>query len=245
MSAYDQLREPLQAALQCARRIADIGPPVILHSHTHFVEEIRISRRDLPYLNRRALAAFPGDVRLADDLHHELACVEQDTFDFVDWIFKIHEKMNGPLITVRDATEGISHGKRFQEEYPQRQRRVYAACDRAQDVATRICGETDRLLEASPKIASIPIPTAATSPQQDRGQPDKKTDTKKKRAPRVPKNIDRLTALKKKIAKDAKRGMTQLESALEFTNGDETKAQSMLRALRRHRGFLGLGSADI
>jgi hypothetical protein len=62
----------------------------------------------------------------------------------------------------------------------------------------------------------------------------------KKKRKRPPANIGRLLALKKAIEKGAKKGLSQRESALEFTDGDERKADTLLRSFRRHRENPGL-----
>jgi hypothetical protein len=67
---------------------------------------------------------------------------------------------------------------------------------------------------------------------------DSSPDTQKKARKagrRGPRKSTEFFRFKVAIEKGVKRGLSMSAAALEFTNGDETKAQSLLRKLRRHK----------
>jgi hypothetical protein len=64
------------------------------------------------------------------------------------------------------------------------------------------------------------------------GQADNKADNKAKKPHSIPENSDVLR-LAKKIKRDREKGMFLIDSAREFCEDDEAKAQSLLRQLRR------------
>jgi hypothetical protein len=66
-------------------------------------------------------------------------------------------------------------------------------------------------------------------------QTDTKPDTGRKRKKRPLKNLQALVGLKKAITRGEKQRQTMTESALEYTDGDERRAQTLLRSLRRNR----------
>jgi hypothetical protein len=76
---------------------------------------------------------------------------------------------------------------------------------------------------------------AVIDTEETSGQKDKKPDTVGKRKNRPLMNLKELVDLKKAMARGETRGQTMEESAVEFTNGDEQKAQALLRSLRRNR----------
>lgn len=63
---------------------------------------------------------------------------------------------------------------------------------------------------------------------------DSKTDKQRKRVTFVPKNLD-VAKLAQKINRELPKGGTMVDIARDFTNGDEKKAQSLLRQLRGKR----------
>jgi hypothetical protein len=75
-------------------------------------------------------------------------------------------------------------------------------------------------------------PGTTNEPPPEGGQADNKTDNKPKKSHPVPENPDVLK-LAKKIKKDRQNGISQIDSAREFCEGTETKAESLLRQLRR------------
>ncbi len=68
--------------------------------------------------------------------------------------------------------------------------------------------------------------------------PDSKTDKKEKSRAVVPRNPD-VARLAKKIKREWKDGETKIGIALDFTEGDRTKATSLLRSLDRFPQLLG------
>lgn len=66
---------------------------------------------------------------------------------------------------------------------------------------------------------------------------DSKTDSGESAAVRVPDNPDVLR-LAKKIRSERKSGATMKDIAMDFTDGDEAKAKSLLRQVRRYRSLL-------
>ena len=63
------------------------------------------------------------------------------------------------------------------------------------------------------------------------GQADTKADTRENTMPDSVNVLDLCRLLKKELPK----GRTRIEIARQFTNGDETKAQNLLRQTRRYR----------
>ena len=86
---------------------------------------------------------------------------------------------------------------------------------------------------------TVPKETAPSGPKED-SQADTRTDTKKKKKLRGPRDIGEFVALKKAIKRGERQGQSMRESAVEFTNGIEAKADSLLRKLRRHKDHPGL-----
>ncbi len=83
--------------------------------------------------------------------------------------------------------------------------------------------------------ATLPLgPNHSCEPQRTT---DKETDNSISANRRLPENPDVLR-LFHKIKKDSKHGATMKEIALEFTEGDDSKAESLLRQLRRFRQLL-------
>jgi hypothetical protein len=66
------------------------------------------------------------------------------------------------------------------------------------------------------------------------GQTDNSADTKPKKTAFVPRDRDVLR-LAKKTEDEKGKGRTQIDIAIEFTGGDENRAKSLLRAVRRFR----------
>jgi hypothetical protein len=81
---------------------------------------------------------------------------------------------------------------------------------------------------------------AVIDAEEINGQTDIRPDVKKDKKKRPLKNLKDLLRLKKAIDRGKKPGQTMTECALEFTDGDDRKAQSLLRSLRRNRNRLGL-----
>ena len=69
-------------------------------------------------------------------------------------------------------------------------------------------------------------------PPREGGQADNQADNKTKKSQPIPENPDVLR-LAKKIKKDRPKGISQLDSAREFCEGNERKAESLLRQVRR------------
>ena len=68
------------------------------------------------------------------------------------------------------------------------------------------------------------------------GQADSKADKKPKKSHPVPVNPD-ILKLAKKIKKDREKGISLIDSAREFCEGNERRAQSLLRQVRRYPGL--------
>jgi hypothetical protein len=66
---------------------------------------------------------------------------------------------------------------------------------------------------------------------------DSQADTPKKNSRPVPEN-QKVLQLAKKIKRDSQRGTSKIDSAREFCDGDERKAKSLLRQLRRYPDLL-------
>jgi hypothetical protein len=69
----------------------------------------------------------------------------------------------------------------------------------------------------------------------------KQTDTERtSQVVRTPGNLKQLIDLKRAISRGARRGLSKRESAVEFTNGNVRRADSLLRSLRRNRSHPAL-----
>jgi hypothetical protein len=66
MLAFDELKQPLDRALDCARGIGERC--IALLNRNDCRDEIRDLRRDLPFRNKQALAAFSGNDPLKAEL---------------------------------------------------------------------------------------------------------------------------------------------------------------------------------
>jgi hypothetical protein len=69
------------------------------------------------------------------------------------------------------------------------------------------------------------------------GQADSKTDNRQKKTHPIPENKEVLK-LVKKIKRDQEKGMSRIDSAREFCENDERKAESLLRQVRRYSHLL-------
>ncbi len=67
---------------------------------------------------------------------------------------------------------------------------------------------------------------------------DKSADTSNKKKLVVPRNVEVLK-LAIEIKAEKSKGRSKEDVAIEFTNGDQTKAESLLRSLRRYPDLLG------
>ena len=88
-------------------------------------------------------------------------------------------------------------------------------------------------------LPEVPQPPAGELSDAERTA-DSKTDKKRKVKAITPENPD-VAKLAKKIKKELPKGGTMIDVARDFANGNETKAQSLLRQLRsdRYRNLLG------
>jgi hypothetical protein len=95
-----------------------------------------------------------------------------------------------------------------------------------EDDVPDLLGEVATALQAGP----------ATDPKADR-RADSKTDARKESGPTTPANPD-VAKLAKRIRDNPDSQRTKIDIAREFTNNDETKANSLLRRLRSHPHLL-------
>ncbi len=84
----------------------------------------------------------------------------------------------------------------------------------------------------------------SSSPADSGVRADKDTSADNQEKPknnskRGPRNLVGLARFRKALAKGLRRGQSMNEIALEFTDGDETKTQSLLRKHRRHKDLPG------
>jgi hypothetical protein len=93
-------------------------------------------------------------------------------------------------------------------------------------------GAREVLLDAG---ETAPVPNNARP--SGRGQADNKPDNRGKKSHCVPEN-PQVLRLAKKIKKERQAGVSQIDSARDFCEGDETKAESLLRQLRRYPHLL-------
>jgi hypothetical protein len=170
MSSFDSVREALEAALGCAGRIAELSHSLV-NRQDWFRDELRRLRRDLPHLIRKALAAFPGDEHLADDLRHELACLEEDAAGMAEWAGGAADELRRLFEAIGpDGDASLRYGQAVEEAGQEclRQRQVVLeSCNRAYGVAARVCTAADRT--AAPKKLAKNPPGDDNRPRWDKG----------------------------------------------------------------------------
>jgi hypothetical protein len=95
--------------------------------------------------------------------------------------------------------------------------------------------ERDQFLTALETVVTELAPGAASP--SGRGQADNKPDNRRKKSHPVPENPEVLK-LAKKINRERKEGVSQIDCARELCENDERKANSLLRQLRRYPHLL-------
>jgi hypothetical protein len=121
---------------------------------------------------------------------------------------------------------------------PWRQQEVYKEAKHLTEAVVPQSGWGEIGLQAGmPQPQSRPRQRPASPAEKAgaRGQTDTKTDTKKKKRPAKPRDVARLIGIRKAVEKGRKAGKSMIECAREFTEGNEKKAQSILRLYRRHQ----------
>lgn len=167
MSLTKELRGPLAEALDCARRIAEIGLALLDHQEP-FREQVRLLRRDLPHLNQQVMAVFRGDERHTAKLQHVLDGVQEDAFNLADWAGRISveiQKLHRAL-GESDADAGARYGQFRTEtfsEYERLRQAVLESCSRAHLKAEEVCAASERAAEELPPATA---PAGAEPPAQ-------------------------------------------------------------------------------
>src|SRR5262249_53236622 len=156
---------PLERALDCARRIAELCWSVLCGGD--FLDEIRRLRRDLPHQIKQAMAAFVGGGAPAADLQHELGCLREVTDAIAGWIGPQQEKLQRLFAASLKGDDPAGAPMRYGEgrtaafeECERRRRVVLESCDRAFLTANRVCTATDN---AAKKLGSA-LPPAPEQP---------------------------------------------------------------------------------
>jgi hypothetical protein len=244
--SLDTLRQPLNRAMECAKRIAELSGNVLNGQDS--LDEIRRNRRDLPHLNKQVMASFDGDASLAADLQHHLDCLKEDAESLADWIGPVWEetqRLYNSIGTTEDTPRGIASQRWNQarnQAFKERERRrqiVLESCNRAFKVANKICVATDKAIAAqalsdhllqstrqhigTSNLQSTDTSDAHNNLPKDQDttnragvELDKKKDTKKKQGKVRPRNLQELQAVQRKITRDKKQGLTQQQSVREY-----------------------------
>jgi nucleoside phosphorylase len=145
MSLFDQLKEPLDAVLNTARRVAELSMSLLNGQH-QFRDELRRLRRDLPHLTDKAMAILPAEEPVVSDLKHELRCVLEDTDALGKWLEPTSDELLN-LIAQKTADAASRYGQAHQKalskgaEYRQV---INESCNRAYQVAVRTCNELEQ-----------------------------------------------------------------------------------------------------
>jgi hypothetical protein len=161
MSSFELIREPLSRPLNAARRIAEVSSALIFHPDQHyFIEEIRKLARDLPFFTDQVMSAFPGGDYLARELRHELNCVREDAVELANWTLGLSEKLRKSSRPGLDTIPGIDFAKMHarqqkdaNEECGRKKNVVANSCNRALEVAAKVCAQADRADEEASRLS--------------------------------------------------------------------------------------------
>ena len=164
MSLYHQLRESVEAVLDCARRMAEWSVTLLNHHwDVHYRDELRRLGRDLPHLIAKAIAAFHGDERSALDLKHELGCVEEEAVMMAEWAKNAADELQRLRVAVGtgdvSGSANLRYGQAshaFFEEVQTKRQVVGESCNRASIVAYRICTVAEALDQERAKQSQGP-----------------------------------------------------------------------------------------
>ena len=172
MPSFDQLREPLDRALVCARRMADLSHAEVMSPGT-VQDEIGRLNRKLPRLNKQVMTAFQGDARLVAELLHDMKRMKKDASDLADWTSRQSKELfelNEAIRAADDSADKITLMwqkpqaiLRASAECQKRQGVVYASCERAYLKAVTVCAAADeaavkQIAEPSAATISMPVP---------------------------------------------------------------------------------------
>ena len=152
MSSFNALNERLGPALACAKHIADLALSAINNRRReeNYLEQIQTRKRDLPHLIKQAIASFTGDKLQADDLRHELECVQKDADS-------VTESVTSTWIELQKFYEdrNTNFGEAFNDAnstFQAKRRTLVDSCSRAENKARTICAAIDKAAKQSPSI---------------------------------------------------------------------------------------------
>jgi hypothetical protein len=144
MSAIQLLREPLDRALNSARRIADLSIATL--NQGDCLDEIRRLRHDLPRLSSQTMASFGDDKLGASELQRDLDFVTVDAQEMASWIGTAWEELQIAYKSIGSAGNAGSASVRYGElrkkafsECERKRRIIYHSCNLAFTAAHRIC----------------------------------------------------------------------------------------------------------
>lgn len=171
MSSFDLLREPLENALSCARRIAEVSIYQLNYDDS-WRQEFRFLRDDLPYLIEKVAAAFPGDQHHTNDLKPLLSRLKEDALGMAAWAVRARDELHESFKACTPATAAEASPRygeardRIFREAEQRRQDILASCNRAHDTATRIRAATDREATPTPNADDLAAqaPTSTSPP---------------------------------------------------------------------------------
>jgi hypothetical protein len=162
VASFDQIKEPLERALACARQIAD-NCTQAFNRLDSFKSEMKSLRRDLPLLMGRVQWAFRGDKLLKAALKRELKYLRTDAFRAARWIaltVKESDELQKALGTGDDVSQRLAAaGHQAFLEGHKRREALNATCDRATARITEICADADKAAEG-PAAVQEPTPLA-------------------------------------------------------------------------------------
>jgi hypothetical protein len=144
MSLHGQLNEPIDAVLDCARRVTELS--ISLPTWHGFRDELRQVGRDLPYLIATAIAAFGRYEALVPALKHALDDVQEDAVRMLEWATNAADELQRLFVAIGTADDSGSASLRYGEarrsyfeEAESHRQRVLKSCNRAYLVAYRSC----------------------------------------------------------------------------------------------------------
>jgi hypothetical protein len=183
MSLFTQLQEPLDGALSCARRIAELAASA-LDRPDQFGDELRRLRRDLPHLAGKVAAALGCHDQLAGDLKHELDCVQEDVSELSEWLDGASAELRRLFAAVGpDGATAVRYGSACEQAHRECERRrqaVLASCNRAYLVAGKVCTAADKqaeeALSARKKAADQELRLLTTDDQESDNQKEQRSE---------------------------------------------------------------------
>jgi hypothetical protein len=186
--------------------------------------------------------------RLAADvllLASRIGCADELVREYRKTGRRGDERENAARVHVESSSELYVILANLLGAYPDHFRQTISAIRRIGDALAKELLGTDGNPPASEDDQPAPVSAdrgnevvgQQVEGQGESGQADKETDKPKKKLRTIPENPEVLK-LAKGITKGREDGRSLIDIARDFTDGNDAKAQSLLRQLRRYRDLL-------